>query len=384
MNKLNINNFKCFQDCDIEINNLTVLAGANGYGKSSVIQTLLFMRHTIEKVCNFDKQQQQFIENPNNLCTEINLNDSYDLSLGYSSSIINREIQKSEVRFQISDEENDLDFHLSYYIDASEDKLWVQFNEIFIKKAAEFSILKKEFYYLNAERIGPRVSHTLHHTPFLNTGYKGELTAQVINFNNGREKVNSDRIFPGSKNENLEAQVNNWLDFIIPGVRVTAKTDTQTLTSRILIENQLTKNDPIIATNIGFGISYILPVIVTGLIAKPNTFFIVENPEAHLHPSAQSKIGIFLAMVANSGVKVIVETHSDHVINGIQIAVASNTEFKEKTTVNYFSLDDDTNQPLIKAIKILEKGQLSDWPKGFLDQAQQDYSYLLKLRSGNV
>lgn len=384
MNILSIQNFKCFRQVDIEINDLTVLVGANGYGKSSVIQTLLLMRHTIEEKCRFDKGQLVFVQDANNLCNEISLNDSYDLSLGYSSSIINREVQESEINFSISDPKSESSIHLSYLVDTIEDQLWIENSDISVIGGAVFSMLKNEFYYLNAERIGPRILQPLHHTPFLNTGFKGELTAQVIDFNSGREKVDGNRIFPDSKNETLPAQVNFWLDFIMPGVRVTAKTDTQTLISRILIENQLTKNDPILATNIGFGISYILPIIVTGLIAKSGSFFIVENPEAHLHPSAQSKIGMFLTMVANAGVKVVVETHSDHVINGIQIAVAQNSEFEEKTTINYFSLNNEMKQPEVMPIKVLKQGLLSDWPAGFFDQAQRDYSTLLKLRRSNV
>lgn len=384
MNILNIRNFKCFQQVDIEVNNLTVLVGANGYGKSSAIQALLLIRHTIEEKCQYDDGKQRFIQAPASLCNEISLNGSYDLALGYSSSIINREVQESEINFSITDCESESSLHLTYIVDTTEDQLWIEAKNISISENSEFSILKKEFYYLNAERVGPRVLHPLQHTSFLNTGFKGELTAQVIDFNSGRERVSSERVFPETKNETLAAQVNFWLDFIMPGVRVTAKTDTQTLISRILIENQLTKNDPVLSTNIGFGISYILPIIVNGLIAKSGSFFIVENPEAHLHPSAQSKIGEFLVMVANSGVKVVIETHSDHVINGIQIAVAKNPMFEKKTTINFFSLNNEMKQPEVMPIKVLEQGQLSEWPAGFFDQAQQDYSTLLKLRRNNV
>ena len=118
---------------------------------------------------------------------------------------------------------------------------------------------------------------------------------------------------------------------------------------------------------------------------------IVENPEAHLHPSAQSKIGQFLAVIALSGVNVIVETHSDHVINGIQIATARRTISKEYVTINFFSKGENqqaenqtkNRQPIITEITINEKGELSRWPKGFFDQTQIDYVKLLDLRRRN-
>ena len=106
----------------------------------------------------------------------------------------------------------------------------------------------------------------------------------------------------------------------------------------------------------------------------------MENPEAHLHPSAQSKIGRFLAKVANSGVNVIIETHSDHIINGVQIAVAEKEIKNTNVTVNFFSQFEDKTQPDVNSISIKEKGELTEWPKGFFDQSQIDYSHLIRLK----
>lgn len=379
MKYLHVKNFKCFQDVEIAFNQLTIFVGANGFGKSSAIQALLFLRHTLEECCDEDEDQfsQLSISSAQNI--KIIINEKYDLALGYSSSILNKETHDSGISIAFKEENEEQSF-ASYSVNSVEDELWVNLQELQNDIKIYSPLLTHEFYYLNTERVGPRIIHPIRYTNFLHTGWKGELTAQVINFNGGREKVSKERMFPESKNENLDAQVNFWLDYIMPGVRITASTDTKTLTSRILIENQLTKNDPVLATNIGFGISYILPIIVTGLIAKKGTFFIVENPEAHLHPSAQSKIGRFLAMVSKSGVYVIAETHSDHVINGIQIASAKDPFLSDKVTINYFSLDEELKQPSIKAIKMTEKGDLSEWPKGFFDQSQLDYLELLKIR----
>jgi predicted ATPase len=166
------------------------------------------------------------------------------------------------------------------------------------------------------------------------------------------------------------------------GVRVTVESNRKTLTAQVLIENEYTVSEPTLATNLGFGISYVLPIIATGLIAKKGTYLIVENPEAHLHPSAQSKMGRFLAMVADAGVNVIVETHSDHIVNGIQIAVAEKEIENTSVTINFYSSKNGNTQPDITPINISEKGELSDWPKGFFDQTQIDYSHLFKLRKG--
>ena len=74
--------------------------------------------------------------------------------------------------------------------------------------------------------------------------------------------------------------------------------------------------------NVGFGFSYALPIVVAALTAEPGKPFIVENPEAHLHPAGQSKMGRSLARLAGTGVECVVETHSDPRTNGVRLGVA--------------------------------------------------------------
>jgi predicted ATPase len=131
------------------------------------------------------------------------------------------------------------------------------------------------------------------------------------------------------------------------------------------------------AENVGYGISYTLPVIVALISAKPGALVIIENPEAHLHPAGQSELAKLITMVAASGVQVMVETHSDHIITGIQLACKANSEAenigirKDDVSVYYFhSLENNTLQ--IEAVHILDNGKLDYQPKGFFDQAEKD------------
>ena len=73
----------------------------------------------------------------------------------------------------------------------------------------------------------------------------------------------------------------------------------------------------------GFGLTQVLPIVVAALSADEGDILLVENPEVHLHPAGQALMGQFLAKVALAGVQVIVETHSDHILNGVRVAVAS-------------------------------------------------------------
>lgn len=71
-------------------------------------------------------------------------------------------------------------------------------------------------------------------------------------------------------------------------------------------------------SHVGTGVSYIASVIVSALSCKKGSLFIIENPEIHLHPGAQSKLLEFLSFLAAKGLQIIVETHSDHIFNGLR------------------------------------------------------------------
>jgi predicted ATPase len=360
MNYLHIKNFKCFSDREVNINNFTILVGINGAGKSSVIQALLLLRET--KIG----------------AKQISLNGSYGLMLGTSASVLNQNAESEEISLIYRDAEDAISSAI-YKVDSSIDQLWLKITNCNIRKRSVFG--NDRFYYLGAERIGPRISNELLNLPYLNVGIHGEYTAQVISSNGGREKVDPERMLIGTKDPNLQSQVNFWLDKILPGVNISAITDFSTLQAQIKISNEYTSSNPIMAPNIGFGISYVLPIITTGLIAQKGAMFIVENPEAHLHPAAQTAIGEFLGMVAQSGVIVIVETHSEHIINGSQIYVARHEDFIGRVTINNFSLDNEKKQPKIDALTINSNGEISEWPEGFLDQAQKDYIKLSNFKN---
>lgn len=379
MDTLKIQNFKCFIDIEIPIKPLTIFAGANGNGKSTAIQALLLLRQTLEE--NYHLNTEIINTQPDITYSKVSLNNKYLQSLGNSSYITNQFSVNNSIVLGLKKDNSDV-LEIVYSADDEIGQLFLKVNSIntFINSSAFF---KKEFYYLNTERIGPRVSQAIQFYDFPNTGYQGENVAQMIvdlNYTSTIEEVRRHPKF--EKTPRLEIQVNAWLDEIIPGVSIIAKQSLETLTAQIQVANQFTMNSPTISTNVGFGISYVLPIIATGLIAEKGSYMVVENPEAHLHPSAQSKVGLFLAMVAKAGVNIIVETHSDHFINGIQIACARNEIEYEKVLIDFFSYEKDNPQPKIESITINKMGELSKWPRGFFDQSQIDFAELFKIRKG--
>jgi predicted ATPase len=102
---------------------------------------------------------------------------------------------------------------------------------------------------------------------------------------------------------------------------------------------------------------------------------LVENPEAHLHPAGQSKLGRFLARVAGSGVQVVMETHSDHVLNGARLAVANDRTLRARDMLVHYFGESQTS-----VISVNEKGELDHWPMGFFDQIENDLGGLARAR----
>lgn len=176
-------------------------------------------------------------------------------------------------------------------------------------------------------------------------------------------------------------QVECWMSAILGELQLQIQVDNVKAQSELRIKNGMT-NEAIIPTLTGFGISYVFPIVVAGLLATTNhnQVLIVENPEAHLHPSAQSAIGKFLAIIAASGTQVIVETHSEHVIDGARMQMTC-VESTEDMLVNYMSQDNGSMK--ILRISIDKKGELDEWPEGFFDQKQTDLRQLFQMRMKN-
>lgn len=377
MESIYIKNFKCFHQTRVHLNGLTIFAGANGNGKSTAIQALLFLRRTIEHCARWE-DERYFLAELNGLNVE--LNGAYCLALGSSNYILPRDSSADKVDLGLIADNSP--FIVQYKV--GDNQLWLTPVNLDIgEKQMESSLFMQEFYYLNAERLGPRISQPLQFFDFPNTGFKGEYVAQLIGdpqWNYQLIEIDEKRWHESSKNRTLEKQVNAWLNYLMPGISIRAGYNPDTNSAQVTVDNIYTQGAHTLATNIGFGISYVLPILVTGLIAKSDSYMIVENPEAHLHPFAQSRIGRFLSIIAQSGVKVIIETHSDHIINGIQISVASGEVESSNVLVNYFDQDENENQPKIEQITINQLGELSCWPKGFFDQTQRDFAKLHNLR----
>ena len=240
----------------------------------------------------------------------------------------------------------------------------------------------KDFHYLSAARIEPQSSY-LASSKFVrereDLGVRGEYTAHYLSKNKGSELKNKCFI-PSSLKVNsltlLEA-VNVWMGHIASTVQVVPRWDPSiniaTLSYRFVVGQEVTEHSPV---NVGFGVTYALPVVLSILKAEPGSILIIENPEAHLHPAAQVMIGRMCAIAAESGVQLVVETHSDHFINGVRVAVKEKAVSKEN--VSFFFVEHDVaGRAQIQQPKVLDSGRLDFWPQGFFDEWDNQLEKLL-------
>lgn len=369
-----IGGFKRFHSCTLKLAPLTALTGLNGAGKTSVIQALLLMR------------QASLASHEIRTTPAVPLSGVFGLELGSAQEVLN--IQHGSPQIVLCANLQD-GTSIRFVLSASKDLPYLELiagtPPMYIPGAIGGS--PRSFTYLCAERLGPR--ELLRDRPepedALGVGVQGEFCAQVIDAHglNEREKVHPKRRLPGRAAEvdaYLKYQVEAWLSDIVrpieldvarfPGILVRA------------LRFRAPGGEWVRAPNMGFGVSYCLPIVLAGLFAPEGSLLIIENPEAHLHPAGQSRMGTFLATIAAAGVQVILETHSDHVLNGIRRAIGEHRILPpEHALVHFFDVTSD-GEPAMSTLRFTMGGNLNDWPRRFFDQYQLDVAALARVRRG--
>jgi len=356
--ELKLTNFKCFKNITIPIKNISFMTGGNGAGKSSVIQSFLLSMATI-------KTNEEII----------GLNGPYMLSLGTQKLTLSEEHTTEEIIIEVIGEHESL--KCIYNANNPEQESI----DVLSKENVDF-IEKYDYFYLNAERMGPRRYFHNQHNTDINVGFSGEFTAStLLNHDKWGSETHADNfLFEFANNKRPLKVAEYWMDFVCPGTEISIKTYEDLGISDLQFKNPLGVSKPTIST--GFGLTYVFPIIVScvllSLLKDKTGVLLVENPEAHLHPFGQSRIGKLLAIAALSGVQIIVETHSEHVINGARLEMLKYNA-TDNMIVNFFS--GHNNNYEIQNITLKEDGELIDWPAGFFDQDIEDLKEILKIRS---
>lgn len=364
IHNLSLHNYKCFTEATIPFGPLTLLVGANASGKSSVIQSLLLLRQSYLHAA-FDSDQARLL-----LAGEL-------INVGQVQEIYSFDGIDESITLQLEDiDGRDHHFFFDYPIDVAEE--YDLIGKVHFQP--ELNLFWNEFNYLSAERIGARLLYpmpTSSKWPY-QLGVQGEYTAFVLaNLKPSTLIANETLSFPSSSDFSLSFQVTAWMRTIIPNFEFSAEKLAGADQAQLRLGNLGNFNRLVRPTNIGFGLIYTLPIVVAALMAPAGSLLIVENPESHLHPASQSAMGRFLAHVAAAGVQVVIETHSDHILNGIRIAVKQGLLDPDKVAINYFINPDERGPQRIIQPKMYQNGGIRPWPKGFFDQSERDLRKLL-------
>ena len=442
ISEIRLTNFKCFQELTLPLPMFTLLSGLNGMGKSSVIQSILLLRQSwrsgdlklgrlalngeltelgtgndiLFEGANFDhvgiglnlvqtRDSQHF--------SAIPMDFLYTYDRGADSLIstvsdpeTNREIMRIA---SLSNCESGLALIQDSRNLANLNEIVRQSGSASFKAGVEQLIMQKnwmdsialeavspfagQFHYVFAERFGPRKMLPLSesHVREKNLGLHGEYVLHFL-MEYGK-KITVDEADPRFSSSlgfgaNLEDQVDAWLQEISPGshlsIEAIRRTDTAASGFSFDQPNDI-RTRAFRPTNVGFGLSYVLPVLVALLSAEPGAVVLLENPEAHMHPQGQTCLGQLAARAAAAGVQVILETHSDHIMNGARIDIRTGGSKRlapDNAAFHFFERKGIV--ATVTSPKIGEDGRLSDWPSGFFDQHEENLIELLAPRQRDI
>ena len=118
-------------------------------------------------------------------------------------------------------------------------------------------------------------------------------------------------------------------------------------------------------TDVGFGVSQVLPLIAQCYYAPEGSILIFENPEAHLHPKAQSELAdVFVDVVKNRKVQIILESHSEHLLLRLMRRIAEEEISADQTAFHFCEIDNGNSRA--EQLKVDEYGNISNWPQRLL------------------
>ena len=368
---LRLNNLKALLEADIPLASLNLFTGLNAVGKSTVIQALLLLRQSLRDG-SFSKGL--FLKDEN--YTSIGLGkDLLAISAAEDASI------EFEVEWAF-EHVLKLAFAQAMTRDVLPLANFKEPGEAFAWQ--ESTLFDNNFQYLSANRLNPQTTYDT--SPYFvdelkMLGKEGQYTVHFLARNQDEEIPNPAMQHPKASSNTLLDNVNAWMSDITHGVKVNATyyEELEKASLDYRFETATTYTPEFKPTNVGFGLTYALPVITALLIVPPGGMVLVENPESHLHPAGQSLIARMCAKAAASGVQVFLESHSDHTLNGIRVAVRKKEIPFEEVKVYFMrrELNSEEHTTEMIPIHIDEDGRADEWPKGFFDEWDKQLDLLL-------
>jgi predicted ATPase len=350
-----LTNFKGFKSATIPLAPLTLLSGLNSSGKSTVLQSLGVLRQSLEA---------GFLDDGSWL-----LNGPF-VELGLGSDVLHEDSDVEELGIGFVQDGARFAWTVSY----SQQADVLETNEISKVTASSAVPFSDRFHFLRADRVNPQtISAKSRHAVSQNRslGAKGEFAAHFLAiFRDQPVPANIRHPEAPETTPGLLNQVNAWMQEFSPGVRVdvhdVAGTDFVRLS--FTFGSGISESNAYRPTNVGFGVAYSLPIVIACLATPADGLVLLENPEAHLHPRGQMAMGRLVALAASAGIQLLVETHSDHLLNGVRLAVKRGELAASDVKMHFFNRDPALRQSNFVSPGMQSDGRLTFWPEGFFDQ----------------
>lgn len=373
---ITLRNFKCFTELNLPCAPLTLLTGHNAGGKSTALQALLLLAQGLREAPN------------TNL---LPLNGTL-VDLGTGGDVVHHSASPQTLSLGFESSHERVIWHFEVDKDLSARGLICLSNINYDRDAGSVEITSRCMF--PSDLSDSDLVNSLLSSTFIGAGRSAQFDVYPVPRSSahvrgdvGRsgeyapywylefadEEVSSERRHPTDVRETVRAQVDAWLSEFFPGAR--ANVARLAVDAPVRLSFSLGKESPWSKpANVGYGLSYAFPMLVTLLTAEPGSTIVIDSAEAHLHPRAQSAVGYLLARMVGSGLQVLAESHSDHLLNGVRLAVRDGLLKPNDTTIHFF--DGRAKVPSVTTVAVDKNGAISDWPEGFFDQTERDLAML--------
>ena len=373
--RIDLRHFKCFETLKLPLQPLTLLSGGNASGKSSVMQALVLLHQTMQE---------------HEWSSRLMLNGA-TMRLGTVADVIDQEHGRRGFGIELvhedrtygwvfSGEHEDMAMRVSRVaVDGEEESSPGPLHNLLPRSHGQCNLAQRlrRLTYLSAERLGPQEIYALKDPRNARVvGPGGEHAVSVL-FASGQSVLTGKLVLSGVP-PTLLRQVEARMVQFFPGCGLIVEKLDRTNAATLGLRTS-TSTDFHRPLHTGFGLTQVLPIVVAVLSAKPDDLLLIENPEVHLHPAGQSGMGEFLAEAASAGVQVLIETHSDHVLNGIRRAVRKGSLESGAAALYFFRPRHEAEKSGVaqaESLSMDDGGNIDSWPDGFFDQFDRDMNVL--------
>ena len=392
--ELRAQNFKSWEDTeDLRFAPLTGFFGANSSGKTSILQVLLMLKQTVKRPSDWNEPLyfgdeeslvnlgsfDDVIHRPaNNSSLDISIswnpieqNSSHSVS--FSTSIAKKYERADLVEFCYTNDRGKFKikwtpqgYRFISFHDQIKAELFRCYGvlrpngplEEFASLSSTFENLFSQIHYLGPLREYPRHQYTWEGDHPEGVGRHGEKMVPAML--SGRVRLLS-----------VDKQILKWLQELglINSYRLVPVSGTEK-DYEFLIK-QYKDGPEIQLTDVGFGVSQVLPVLILCYYAPKGSILILEQPEAHLHPKVQSELGdVLIDAVTNRNLQIILESHSEHLLHRLMRRTAEEQLSTDNTALYFCRINDDTSE--IEPLQVDEYGNINNWPQEFFGDVTGD------------